>query len=398
MQVQIESLTPWQERLFGEGLLPNEPRVLHWAAQQQLTEQYLLPVLAALEQFFLAVRAELDPPLQRAQPRKLGKPYPLGQCLEISLAAEHYLRNPQLSGLSAGVALGQAAFMAFLQAGGAFRQVWGDLRGEYFQNAFQLGTLYVDVSNDTVTLTKPKVEILPFDQARFVPVRDYQHFERVALSYWQGQLYPNHLLPELAPYFPLIHVGAAGHAMFRDSSDYMLAMTLREAFRPSEAVLAQPPMPLATFEHLQDGLQARLQLPSDPEQGRLQALRCCQQYREARWHHSEQQSCRLIALLRDINQHLAAWHSQIVSQPKQPVQPASAVLHSGSNQEPSHMTTLNFDGQEYSLESLSDEAKAQLAGIQFVDQELARLQAQVAALQTARNAYLQALKAALPSR
>lgn len=62
------------------------------------------------------------------------------------------------------------------------------------------------------------------------------------------------------------------------------------------------------------------------------------------------------------------------------------------------MTTLNFDGQEYSLESLSDEAKAQLAGIQFVDQELARLQAQVAALQTARNAYLQALKAALPSR
>lgn len=381
MQVQVESLTPWQERLFGEGLLPNEPRVLHWAAQQRLTEQHLLPVLAALEQFFWAVRAELDPPLQQAQPRKLGKPYPLGQCLEISLAAEHYLHNPRLTGVSAEVARGQAAFMAFLQAGGVFRQVWGDLRGEYFQNAFQLGTLYVDVSNDTVTPTKPKVEILPFDQARFVPVRDYQHFERVALSYWQGQLYPNHLLPELAPYFPLIHVDAAGHAIFRDSSDYMLAMTLREAFRPSEAVLVRPPMPWAVFESLRERLQTLLQLPADPEQGRLLALSYCQQYREARWHHSEQQSCRLIAVMRAINQHLATWHNQQDSQP---------------NQELSHMTTLNFDGQEYSLESLSDEAKAQLAGIQFVDQELARLQAQAAALQTARNAYLQALKSALP--
>ena len=61
------------------------------------------------------------------------------------------------------------------------------------------------------------------------------------------------------------------------------------------------------------------------------------------------------------------------------------------------MPTLKIDNLEYDLDTLSDDAKAQLASIQFVDQELARLQMQVAAMQTAKNAYLSALKAALPA-
>ncbi len=61
------------------------------------------------------------------------------------------------------------------------------------------------------------------------------------------------------------------------------------------------------------------------------------------------------------------------------------------------MTTINIDNKHYELESLSEEAKAQLASIQFVDSELARLQAKAAALQTARIAYSKALQAALPA-
>ena len=60
------------------------------------------------------------------------------------------------------------------------------------------------------------------------------------------------------------------------------------------------------------------------------------------------------------------------------------------------MPTLNIDNKEYDLDTLSNECKAQLVSIQFVEQELLRLQAQAAALQTAKVAYLQALKAALP--
>ena len=60
------------------------------------------------------------------------------------------------------------------------------------------------------------------------------------------------------------------------------------------------------------------------------------------------------------------------------------------------MPTIKIDNIDYDLDSLSAEAKAQLQSIQFVDQELARLQAQTAAMQTARNAYVNALKQALP--
>jgi hypothetical protein len=61
------------------------------------------------------------------------------------------------------------------------------------------------------------------------------------------------------------------------------------------------------------------------------------------------------------------------------------------------MPILKIDNKEYDLDTLSDECKTQLASIQFVEQELARLQAQTAAYQTARIAYAKALKEALPT-
>jgi type II secretory pathway component PulM len=60
------------------------------------------------------------------------------------------------------------------------------------------------------------------------------------------------------------------------------------------------------------------------------------------------------------------------------------------------MATVKINNREFDLDTLSDECKAQLASIQFVEQELSRLQAQAAALQTAKNAYLQALQKSLP--
>ena len=61
------------------------------------------------------------------------------------------------------------------------------------------------------------------------------------------------------------------------------------------------------------------------------------------------------------------------------------------------MPSIKIDNKEYDLDGLSDECKAQLASIQFVEQELVRLQAKAAALQTAKAAYLQALKSSLPA-
>ena len=60
------------------------------------------------------------------------------------------------------------------------------------------------------------------------------------------------------------------------------------------------------------------------------------------------------------------------------------------------MLNITIDDKEYDITTFSQEAQAQLANLQFVDTELKRLQGQAAALQTARIAYANALKAALP--
>ena len=61
------------------------------------------------------------------------------------------------------------------------------------------------------------------------------------------------------------------------------------------------------------------------------------------------------------------------------------------------MAMIKIGGKEYDTEALSDESKGQLISIQFVDSELARIRAQMAALQTARLAYGRALKESLES-
>ena len=59
------------------------------------------------------------------------------------------------------------------------------------------------------------------------------------------------------------------------------------------------------------------------------------------------------------------------------------------------MPIIKIDDKDYELDTLSDEAKAQLTSIQFVDAEMQRVNAQTAVLQTARMGYAKALNEAL---
>lgn len=265
--------------------LPNEPRVVDATRQQLLTEQHLLPAIPALMALMQVIRSALDPMLRAAQPFKWGKPYPLGQCLEISLAVKRRLRELNPATLTGEAAQGHAVLAAFLAAGGHMHQVWGDLRGEYFQNAFLAGTLYIDVSNDTVVPTKPPVEIRPFEQARLTPVTDFAHYTRLANRYWQAQVAPNHLLPELAPYYPLFaRIPGMGWSLEADSG-YMVALTHSQGFAPSRAVLEAKPMDVDVFVTLAQALgQSRhWTLAIDPEQGKQRALTACTAAAQTHW-------------------------------------------------------------------------------------------------------------------
>ena len=62
------------------------------------------------------------------------------------------------------------------------------------------------------------------------------------------------------------------------------------------------------------------------------------------------------------------------------------------------MPKINVDGVEYNTEDLSDNGKAQLASLQFLDVQMKKIQGEIAVYQTARNSYVAALKAELENQ
>ena len=59
------------------------------------------------------------------------------------------------------------------------------------------------------------------------------------------------------------------------------------------------------------------------------------------------------------------------------------------------MPKITVDGVEYNTEDLSDNGKAQLASLQFLEVKMNKLQNEISVFQTAKGAYVAALKVEL---
>lgn len=57
------------------------------------------------------------------------------------------------------------------------------------------------------------------------------------------------------------------------------------------------------------------------------------------------------------------------------------------------MPKITVDDIEYNTEDLSDNGKAQLASLQFLEVQMNKIKSEIAVYQTARNTYAAALKA-----
>jgi hypothetical protein len=57
------------------------------------------------------------------------------------------------------------------------------------------------------------------------------------------------------------------------------------------------------------------------------------------------------------------------------------------------MLKFNIDGLDYQVETLSETAQAQLRSLQFTEAQLQKLRNELAVFETARGAYIAALKA-----
>jgi hypothetical protein len=241
------------------------------ARQSALTKRFLTPVIKALEVMFLALRAETDIALSATAVPYNGKPYPYGQCLEIT----QDVMNRVLTQVARLSSPGARALRAFLTHGGEGRIVWGVLRDRYFQNAIQLGSLYVDVANDTVDINKPKVEILPMRESGLVSVRDAAHYARIGEAYWGVSIYANTALPSLAPAFPMILVDRHGAIQLQCRSHDMVRLFAAEGFRRVAQWLADgPPPPLEVVRGLRAATPSDI-LRAAPRTGVAVAIEGC---------------------------------------------------------------------------------------------------------------------------
>ncbi|MBC08055.1 hypothetical protein [Thalassospira sp.] len=200
--------------------------------QVKLTKKFLLPRLREIEADMLALRSAFDQTVDQ-QSDKYGKRYPEGFCQEITLGVKQLLEN-ELPGTKRP---GLLALREFITHGGLAKRIWGNLRNQYFQNAFQFGSLYVDVANDTVKITKPKIEVLPLAKARMFPISDYDGYADIAEKYWKGKVYPNRILPDLAVMFPLFLVKEGGQIELHANYQTILYRNMQFDFALAEKFL-----------------------------------------------------------------------------------------------------------------------------------------------------------------
>ena len=59
------------------------------------------------------------------------------------------------------------------------------------------------------------------------------------------------------------------------------------------------------------------------------------------------------------------------------------------------MPKITIDGIDYNTEDLTDNGKAQLASLQFLEVQMGKIKSEIAVYQTARAAYTSALKSEL---
>jgi hypothetical protein len=135
-------------------------------------------------------------------------------------------------------------------------------------------------------------------------------------------------------------------------------------------------MPQAVLSSILDSLgKSRMRSAPDPIRGRRLALQKIKLYRNKRWHQQRQTQQRMLDEGRAINQRL-------VGNPQR--KPADPVPNSPSTSSRANKVSANALQLQQSL--------------QWTDAEITRLQANLAAMQTARNVYAGALRTELNSR
>lgn len=210
--------------------------LLATAGQEALTARLLRPNLDKILAQFALLRAKVDagfaPKVAAARAAGVNheygdlsiEHYPFGFCREI--------RDEVIALMP-----GDPFFQDLLGKGVTLRSVFIFLRGQFFQNAIQLGNLYFDVANDTVYPDKPKLDWAPIRELDYANVDSWSDFAEVATRYLQVEVYPNFFFPLAFPAAPFFAVRGGGRLDLLLAQYIIIGKDLNEGMRRTLALL-----------------------------------------------------------------------------------------------------------------------------------------------------------------
>lgn len=205
-------------------------------AQESLTVSRLIPAMSAILDRLRVHRDAVDriyEAQRQAHPNAVTpdtnalplSQYPVGFCRHIRDDVWHR-------------ALADPDFRRLLTPGLVLRKVFILLKGQYFQNAMQVGNLYVDVANDTVWVHKPKLEWMHIAEVDYRNVESWDYFAEIAESYLEIKLFPNFFFPFAFPVSPFLAIRPEGRLTLLFAQDALFLKDLAEGMPRIRALLA----------------------------------------------------------------------------------------------------------------------------------------------------------------
>jgi hypothetical protein len=120
------------------------------------------------------------------------------------------------------------------QQGVIVKKVYVILDDRYFQNAIQLGNLFIDVANDTANPNEARIYGKPLDEVNYSNFYSYEKYFKIAEKYLNLKFYPNKLLPQISEIYPVFSLSADGVCNLFLHQEIILYKDISKNFKLSE--------------------------------------------------------------------------------------------------------------------------------------------------------------------
>lgn len=206
-------------------------RLVQDSLQGELSRRWLDPVLPDFLRDVGNARRETDIELRKRYARLQSREgfdirtYPVGWCRQIRDGVWARIKSSPL-------------LQSLTRQGLVFRKVFVVQRGQFFQNALQLGDRFLDAANDAVDARKPPVVCLTLSEAGVADLDSWPQFAAVAQPYNRVRLLPNRWFPLVFPVMPFLAIRESGLVEGLYQQDQLFLLDVGDHFRRARELLS----------------------------------------------------------------------------------------------------------------------------------------------------------------